>query len=207
VFGAAQTQSFHDTHATLLQATDAHDALASRVLSQRHDADALATTVHGLETRLKEAHQAGNRAEAEQQVLCSRMDDTDHCLKRTPTHAAAARIACLRRTARRSLTDSGVAWAGSCVYLIAAWKGCSTDRMPADATVSAVMEKTQKMDIARPIAVLEAFREEAAATLTELKARTGTLERVALPALHAQLLDEVAARERLEHRARYLPKE
>ena len=70
-----------------------------------------------------------------------------------------------------------------------------------------VMEKQQKLDIARPIASLETWREEAGAMLTELKARTGTLERVTLPALDAKLHDEVAARERLEHRARYLPKE
>ena len=70
-----------------------------------------------------------------------------------------------------------------------------------------VMEKQQKLDIARPIASLETWREEAGAILTELKARTGTLERVTLPALDAKLHDEVAARERLEHRARYLPKD
>lgn len=83
VFTAAQRQSFAERDARIDQACQAHEALSSRVQVFRQSADALATTVEGLDGRLKDAQQRSNRAEAAHQVLCCRVDDSDQMLKCT----------------------------------------------------------------------------------------------------------------------------
>lgn len=61
------------------------------------------------------------------------------------------------------------------------------------------------MDIRMKIDSLEMFEVDVKKRLGDVEARATKIERVQLSALDDRLREEIAARERLEHRCRYLP--
>mmetsp|Transcript_22203 Transcript_22203/g.42351 ORF Transcript_22203/g.42351 Transcript_22203/m.42351 type:complete len:356 (+) Transcript_22203:119-1186(+) len=68
-----------------------------------------------------------------------------------------------------------------------------------------LLGKVQKMDIRMKIDSLEMFEVDVKKRLGDVEARATKIERVQLSALDDRLREEIAARERLEHRCRYLP--